>query len=160
MVSPLNFCLGQTGMEQLSITRLTTDQWEEAQASITLFWDIVPSQAIIIRFLSNSQNILLSAEVEGVLVGQAIAYILDRWEQEQPMLFLYSIDVVENYQRQGIGRGLIAAVKKIGQAENCSEGFVFTNESNLAAKGLYQSTGGKRSNPDDVVMFEYELLGD
>ncbi len=147
-------------MEQLSITRLTTDQWEKAQASITLFWDIVPSQAIILRFLSNSQNILLSAEVEGVLVGQAIAYILDRWEQEQPMLFLYSIDVVENYQRQGIGRGLIAAVKKIGQAENCSEGFVFTNESNLAAKGLYQSTGGKRSNPDDVVMFEYELLGD
>lgn len=147
-------------MEQLSITRLRTDQWEKAQASITLFWDIAPSQAIILRFLSNSQNILLSAEVDGVLVGQAIAYILDRWEQDQPMLFLYSIDVVENYQRQGIGRGLIEAVKKIGQAENCSEGFVFTNDSNLAAKGLYQSTGGKRSNPDDVVMFEYELLGD
>ena len=144
-------------MAQLSITRLTTDQWEKAQASVTLFWDIIPSQATILRFLSNSHNILLSAEVEGILVGQAIAYILESWERDRPMLFLYSIDVVEEYQRQGIGRGLIAATKKIGQAENCSEGFVFTNESNLAAKGLYESTGGQRSNPDDVVMFEYNL---
>jgi ribosomal protein S18 acetylase RimI-like enzyme len=144
-------------MAQLSITRLTTDRWEKAQASITLFWDIIPGQATILRFLSNSHNILLSAEVEGVLVGQAIAYILESWERDQSMLFLYSIDVLEEYQRQGIGRGLIATIKKIGQAENCSEGFVFTNESNLAAKGLYESTGGKRSNPDDVVMFEYNL---
>ncbi|MFB8791655.1 MAG: GNAT family N-acetyltransferase [Potamolinea sp.] len=143
-------------MEKLSITRLTIDKWAKAQASITLFWDTTPSQETIIKFLSNSQNILLSAEVEDVLVGQVMAYILDRWDKDQPMLFLYSIDVEETYQRQGIGTALIKVVRKLGQAEGCSEAFVFTNESNLAAKQLYQSTGGKRSNPDDVVMFEYD----
>jgi len=72
------------------------------------------------------------------------------------MLFLYSIDVAETYQRRGIGTALIEAVRKLGREQDCSESFVFTNESNLAGMQLYQSTGGKRSNPDDVVMFEYD----
>jgi ribosomal protein S18 acetylase RimI-like enzyme len=148
-ISPLN-------LEQLSITRLTTAQWEKAQESITLFWEKTPSQKTIVKFLSNSQNILLSAEIDDLLVGQVIGYILDYWDKDEPMLFLYSIDVEETYQRQGIGTALIQALKKLAQAENCCEMFVFTNESNLAAKQLYQSTGGKRSIPDDVVMFEYD----
>lgn len=143
-------------LENLSINRLTTAEWEEAQSSIRLFWDKVPNQKTIIKFLSNSQNILLSAKVDDVLVGQAIGYILERWDRDEPMLFLYSIDVVETYQRRGIGTALIEAVRNLGREQSCSEAFVFTNESNPAAMQLYQSTGGKRSNPDDVVMFEYD----
>jgi len=144
------------GIEELSIIRLTTDEWEKAQASITLFWDTAPSQETIVKFLSNSQNILLSAELDEELVGQVIGYILDRWDKDKPMLFLYSIDVAETYQRRGIGTALIEAVRKLGREQDCSESFVFTNESNLAGMQLYQSTGGKRSKPDDVVMFEYD----
>ncbi|MBW4473362.1 MAG: GNAT family N-acetyltransferase [Stenomitos rutilans HA7619-LM2] len=141
---------------QFSITRLTIDQWEKARASIMLFWDTTPSHETIAKFLSNPQNILLSAEVGEVLAGQAIAYMLERWDRDEPMLFLYSIDVEEAYRHQGIGTALIKAARSLGQAESCSEAFVFTNESNLAAKQLYQSTGGKRSSPDDIVMFEYD----
>lgn len=137
-------------IQELSIARLTTDEWEKAQASITLFWDTT------VKFLSNSQNILLSAELDDVLVGQVIGYILDRWDKNEPMLFLYSIDVAEPYQRRGIGTALIEAVRKLGRTQGCSEAFVLTNESNIPAMQLYQSTGGKRSNPDDVVMFEYD----
>ena len=146
------------GMEELLIMRLTTDQWEKAQASIALFWEKVPSQETIVKFLSNTQNILLSAELDNSLVGQVLGYILERWDQDEPMLFLYSIDVDQTYQRKGIGTALIEAVRKLGRIQGCSETFVFTNESNLAAMQLYQSTGGKRSNPDDVVMFEYDEL--
>jgi ribosomal protein S18 acetylase RimI-like enzyme len=144
------------GIEEVSISRLTPDEWEKAQESITLFWDTTPSQATIIKFLSNSQNILLSAELDNSPVGQVIAYILECWDKDELMLFLYSIDVAENYQRKGIGTALIAAVRKLGREQGCCETFVFTNKSNPAAMGLYQSTGGKKSNPDDVVMFEYD----
>ncbi|MCA1991816.1 MAG: GNAT family N-acetyltransferase [Coleofasciculus sp. S288] len=144
------------GIEELSITRLTTDEWEKAQASITIFWDTVPSQETIVKFLSNSQNILLSAELDNSLIGQVIGYILERWDKDESMLFLYSIDVAETYQRRGIGTALIKAVRKLGREQGCSEAFVFTNKSNLAAMQLYQSTGGKKSNPDDVVMFEFD----
>ena len=142
--------------EQLAIARLTPEQWTKARDSITLFWDKVPSQETVIRFLSNSQNVLLSVEINDILVGQLIGYILDCWENNESMFFLYSIDIVETYQRQGIGTTLIKEVQKYSQMEGCTEAFVFTNESNLAAKRLYQSTGGRRSLPDDVVMFEYD----
>jgi aminoglycoside 3-N-acetyltransferase I len=143
-------------MAEPSISRLHIDRLEKAQASVELFWDTLPSQKTITKFLSNPHNILLSAEIDGVLVGQAIAYILERWDIGLPMLFLYSIDVVEDYRRRGIGTALIAAIREIGRAEGCTEAFVFTNESNFAAMQLYQSTGGKISTPDDVVMFEYD----
>lgn len=143
-------------IEELLITRLTTDEGEKAQASIALFWDTVPSQETIIKFLNNSQNILLSAELDEELVGQVIAYILDCWDKDESMLFLYSIDVAQAYRRRGIGTALIAAVRKLGREQSCSEAFVLTNQSNLAGMQLYQSTGGKKSNPDDVVMFEYD----
>jgi ribosomal protein S18 acetylase RimI-like enzyme len=143
-------------IEKLSITRLTTDEWEKAQASITLFWDTAPNQETIVKFLRNSQNILLSAELDDAPVGQLIGYILERWDKNEPMLFLYSIDVAESYQRRGIGKALIEAVRKLGRIQGCSEAFVLTNESNIPAMQLYQSTGGKRANPDDIVMFEYD----
>jgi ribosomal protein S18 acetylase RimI-like enzyme len=142
------------GIEELSIVRLTTDEWEKAQASIMLFWDTTPSQETLVKFLSNSQNILLSAELDNSLVGQVIGYILTRWDKDESMLFLYSIDVVETYQRKGIGTTLIEAFRKLGQKEGCSESFVFANESNFAATQLYQSTGGKKTS--DIVMFEYD----
>ncbi|MCU0543210.1 MAG: GNAT family N-acetyltransferase [Oscillatoriaceae cyanobacterium Prado104] len=143
-------------MKELSIARLTPDEWQKAQASIELFWDVAPSQETIVKFLSNSHHILLSAQLDDLPVGQVIAYILDRWDKNESMLFLYSIDVAETHQRRGIGKALIAAVRKLGRSQGCSEAFVFANESNLPAMQLYQSTGGKRSNPDDVVMFEYD----
>lgn len=143
------------GME-VSITRLTPNEWKKALDSIRLFWDTVPSQETIVKFLGNSQNILLSAEVDDAIAGQVIGYILDRWDKDEAMLFLYSIDVAQTYQRKGIGTALIEAVRKLGREQGCSEAFVFTNCSNIAAMQLYQSTGGKRSNPDDVVMFEYD----
>lgn len=141
---------------EVSITRLTTNEWKKAQASITLFWDTAPSQEIIVKFLSNSQNILLSAELDDSLVGQVIGYILDRWDKDEAMLFLYSIDVAETHRCRGIGTALIEAIRKVGRTQGCSEAFVFTHESNPAAMQLYQSTGGRRSKPDDVVMFEYD----
>ena len=93
--------------------------------------------------------------MDAELVGQVIGYILDRWDADEPMLFLYSIDVVESYRRQGIGKALIQAFRELGRVRGCSELFVFTHESNFPAMRLYESTGGKRASPD-AVMFEYD----
>ena len=153
-------------MKKLTIARLTIDELETAQSSVELFWDKRPDRETIVKFLQNPQNLLLSAELDCVLVGQAIGqsphfvngYILDRWDRPEPMLFLYSIDVAEPHQRQGIGKALIEKFKQIGREYGCDEAFVPTNKSNLAAMQLYRSTGGKVTQPDDVVIFEYNEL--
>ncbi len=66
-------------------------------------------------------------------------------------MFLYSIDVFPDYQRRGIATQLIAELKRLASANDCSEIFVPTDKSNGPAVGLYQKTGGHVENDDDVV---------
>tara|TARA_Y100000588_G_scaffold334101_1_gene373374 strand:- start:835 stop:1263 length:429 start_codon:yes stop_codon:yes gene_type:complete len=142
-------------LSQISIKRLGKDDWQKARKSVALFWDVVPNRATIVRFLDQPQNILLSAEMGDEPVGQLIAYVLDRWDRDESELFLYSIDVVKTHRRKGVGKALVEELRKLGRAQGCLGTFVFTNESNFPAMQLYQTTGGNRSNPDDV-MFEYD----
>jgi ribosomal protein S18 acetylase RimI-like enzyme len=104
----------------------------------------------------NRKAVLLVAYRENVPCGFLYAYLLDSPNSVQPKMFLYSIDVFENHQRGGIGTCLIRYLKRIGKRENCSEIFVLTNRSNNAAMKLYESTGGKKDNTDDV-MFVYSV---
>ena len=71
-------------------------------------------------------------------------------------MFLYSIDVVKNYQRMGVATKLISFLKEEAFVSNCSEIFVLTNNSNEAAMKMYKATGGIRENEDDV-MFVYQI---
>ena len=100
--------------------------------------------------------ILLVAELDGEPVGQIVGHILKRWDSKGPMLFLFSIDVVEPQRRKGVARELIREFHRVGREAGCATSFVFTNEANTPAMQLYQALGGSRTNPDDV-MFEWEL---
>jgi ribosomal protein S18 acetylase RimI-like enzyme len=142
-------------MAEFSIKHLTKKDSDKAKVSVALFWKTFPDTKTISHFLDNPHNILLSAEVAGESVGQLIGYILDRWDRHEPMQFLYSIDVMEKYHRQEIARALIKEFRKIGRELGCFKTFVFTNENNIPAMRLYESSGGKRLNQDDV-MFEYD----
>ena len=122
-----------------------------AQAQVAAFWDETPSEAVIGGFLAQSTTIFLSAEDGNKPVGQLLGYFLPRWDRADSMLFLYSVDVDEAYQRQGIATGLITLFREIGQAAGCWEGFVFTNADNAPAMALYEKMGGVRPNSDDVM---------
>jgi GNAT superfamily N-acetyltransferase len=66
------------------------------------------------------------------------------------------LDVLPEYQRQGVGKRLISELKKICRERNVSKMYVLTEESNTAAMNLYKSTGGKRIIPDSVVFLYKE----
>ncbi|MFE7707279.1 GNAT family N-acetyltransferase [Streptomyces sp. NPDC057486] len=58
------------------------------------------------------------------------------------MLYVHGLDVVETRRRTGIGRGLLKAFIAAGRKAGASTMFVFTAESNVAARSLYESMGG------------------
>ncbi len=107
-------------------------------------------------FLAAGQNILLVAEEEGTPLGLLLAYRLARWDQPRPMMFVYEIEVLEPYRRQGIGRALVAEIRRISRQAGCLKLFLITNASNTAAMALYASTGARRSADDDVLL-SYDL---
>lgn len=132
----------------IEIKRLKQGDENEAQEIVDKFW---PGKNLNDDFLAKETNYLLAAYVDEVFAGFLYAYELERIEQEKPMMFFYSIDVLPSFRRKGVGKRLIEELKKICADRKVCKMFVLTDEENVAAMKLYQSTGGKRKLPDNVL---------
>lgn len=88
----------------------------------------------------------------GAPVGFVYGYVLRRYEAVS--FFIYSVDVAETHQRQGVAKAMLAKLSDLGKSGRWNEMFVFTNASNAPAMALYQTAGGVRPNEDDV-MFDF-----
>jgi ribosomal protein S18 acetylase RimI-like enzyme len=102
--------------------------------------------------LTDTDLINVVALKDGEVAGFIYGYILRRFEKTS--FFIYSVDVAEPFQRRGIGKAMLAVLGQHGAAGLWDEMFVFTNAANAAGMALYQSAGGVRPNPDDV-MFDF-----
>jgi ribosomal protein S18 acetylase RimI-like enzyme len=91
----------------------------------------------------------------GEVVAFIYGHILRRFEATS--LFIYSVDTTPTHQRQGIAKAMLQALAAEGRTGRWDEMFVLTNRSNVAAMALYASAGGIVPEPDDVVMFDFEL---
>lgn len=91
---------------------------------------------------------------DGKVIGGVTGYELPMYIEETKELFLYEIAVEPEYRKQGIGRALIEALKKLCLEKGIKVIFVGTWMTNVEAIGLYGSTGGKR---EDIPWFTYDL---
>ena len=107
------------------------------------------------RFLSRPENYLIVATDGGEPVGYLVAYLLDRVDRNQAMMFFYEISVTESHQRLGAGTGMIKLLKRFCLQERVMKMWVHTNRSNIAAVSLYESTGGEADVGCDEVTFLY-----
>ena len=109
------------------------------------------------KFLDSDQNILLVARLaRGTPCGFLYAYLLERLDSPEPMMFLYAIDVFPRYRRRGVGSKLVEALKTIAGQRGCGKMFVLTTAPNEAARALYEGTGGHTGIEDDVL-YVYRL---
>ncbi|TET23892.1 MAG: GNAT family N-acetyltransferase [Candidatus Stahlbacteria bacterium] len=132
----------------IEIKRLHRGDEELAQEIVKQFW---PEGQLNDECLKKETNYLLASYLDGTFAGFLYAYELDRLEQDKPMMFFYSIDVLPEFRQQGIGKRLIKELKRICTDRNVSKMYVLTDEENEAAMRLYRSTGGKRVMPDNVL---------
>ena len=107
------------------------------------------------RFLARPENYLIVATEDYKPIGYLVAYLLDRADRDQAMMFFYEISVAESHHRLGVGTAMIKLLKKICRRQNVMKMWVHTNKSNLAAVGLYQSTGGEADASGDEITFLY-----
>jgi aminoglycoside 3-N-acetyltransferase I len=64
----------------------------------------VPSTAYLSDFLSRPENVFIVAIDGSVPLGYIVAYLLDRIDRNQQMMFFYEIGVAESHRRRGIGK--------------------------------------------------------
>ena len=101
----------------------------------------------LVSRLSDTQTRVIVAEDDGVLVGYALAVIIDvipdMFVQENSG-FLADIYVDDAFRRKGVGRALVDAVK-VWLLENSIRTFEwYVAEHNTVGKRFWESVGGRR----------------
>jgi ribosomal protein S18 acetylase RimI-like enzyme len=144
-------------MNNLTITKITdVSQLDILQFNSLLDEDKVWDEEQARLFLSNPDNVLLVAFVDGKEVGFVTAYRLQRFDNLKAEVLIYEIGVDEAFRRRGIASALIAEIKKWAAYVGANEAWVLTEEDNEIAHSLYQKTGGVKDTPNST-MFTYRV---
>ena len=114
-----------------------------------------PSAIYLSRFLAEPKNVLIVATDAGAPVGYIVAYLLDRVDRPQPMMFFYEIGVAASHRRRGIGTKMIEMLKSVCRANDVMKMWVPTGRSNVAATRLYERTGATAVPSGDEVTYAY-----
>src|SRR5918992_537066 len=93
----------------------------------------VPCAEYLAAFLSRPDNVLIVASEGGEPVGYLVAYLLDRLDRNQQMMFFYEIQVAESHRRCGIGKQMITELKALCRAQDVMKMWVPTGRANIAA---------------------------
>jgi aminoglycoside 3-N-acetyltransferase I len=91
---------------------------------------------------------------ENKVIGGLTAYELPLYYGNYSEVYIYDMAVKQEFQRQGIGKKLIAELKQICKKNGIREMFVEAHEEDKHAVDFYKSTGGKAER---VVHFNYKL---
>lgn len=110
------------------------------------------------EFLGDPRHRLAVALDAGVVVGFVSAVLYVHPDKPSPELWINEVGVAPSHQGQGIARRLLEATLADGRAAGCQEAWVLTDETNQAARRLYQAGGGESSHGH--VMYTFRLGGD
>jgi aminoglycoside 6'-N-acetyltransferase I len=105
------------------------------------------------EFLADRRHHMIVARDEGVVVGMisAVDYV---HPDKALQLWINEVGVAPSHQRRGIARRLMDAMLQHGRAIGCTEAWLGTEETNVAARGLYESAG---STPQPFILYAFPL---
>jgi ribosomal protein S18 acetylase RimI-like enzyme len=115
-----------------------------------------PSLRHLQQFLAQDSNYLIVATAGELPVGFLTAYRMPALSCDASMVYIFEIDVAHAYRRQGIGKQMVNLLKGLCEGSDVEDIWVGTENDNIAAKRLYESTGGICSYPDNCE-FTYQI---
>src|SRR4051794_15032508 len=145
----------------IEIKKLSREDLNEFKRLILLFEDIfemegfqMPDDTYLQPLLVNDNFIVFVAFSDNNIVGGLTAYILQQYYSRLPLVYVYDLAVKTEFQRQGIGKMLIASVTQYCKEIGVEEVFVQADECDDYAIKFYNSTGARA---EKVRHFYYSL---
>jgi ribosomal protein S18 acetylase RimI-like enzyme len=107
------------------------------------------------EFLADPRHHIAVALAGEQVVGMATAvhYV---HPDKAPELWINEVGVAPAFRNQGIGKRLVAMLLSRGRALGCTEAWLGTEESNVAARRLYAAVGGVE---EPMVYVTFQLDG-
>jgi aminoglycoside 3-N-acetyltransferase I len=133
--------------DRMEIRRLTRSDLVVARELFTLMAQIFHEQThplgdvYVGRLLARSDFWAVAAFVDGAVVGGLTAHTLPMTTSESFEIFIYDVAVRADRQRQGIGRGLIGALRDMAAAQGIHDLFVPADDEDAHALEFYRALG-------------------
>jgi [ribosomal protein S18]-alanine N-acetyltransferase len=106
------------------------------------------------RFLTEPGHHLLLAWVQDRAVG-FVSGVETTHPDKGTEMFLYELGVDEEHRNRGIGRELVAELKRLAAERGCYDMWVLTDRDNRAALKAYRAAGA--TDESDHVMLTFNL---
>lgn len=143
----------------IEVRRLNADDTDLAQNALRIMAEVFdePSEALskayVASLLARRDFWVLAALQDGKPMGGVTAHALPMTRSESKELFIYDLAVTEAHQRQGVGRALILALRKLAAADGITVAFVPADNEDTHALSFYRAVGGAAA---DVTIFTWE----
>jgi aminoglycoside 3-N-acetyltransferase I len=111
------------------------------------------TDAYLDELLGRSWFLVFAATDGGHAVGGLTAHVLPMTAYPGAEIFIYDVAVVDDHQRRGVGRRLLAAVHDEAGRLGASSVFVMADNEDAGALAFYHALGGVASG---VTMFGFE----
>lgn len=102
------------------------------------------------EFLQEKNAFAYVAKDKDGIAGFAYGYVLVKPDGRRDF-YLHAIDIMESYQKQGYGTGLMKYIYTHSKNIGCRKLFLITNKSNVSACRCYEKAGGVSTAVDDIV---------
>lgn len=144
---------------KIEVKQLTKSDLNDFKELISLFQEVfehenltTPSDIYLKQILVRTDLVIYAVYLNNNLVGGLTAYELRKYYSEESEFFIYDIAVEPEYQRNGLGKRLLSALKRHSKIKGIKEIFVAAHEEDLQAVDFYHKAHGEA---EKVIHFNF-----
>ncbi len=124
------------------------------QAGDTLFdYEVKPER--VKEFVNDPRHHIVLAYYNTKIIGFASGFHYVHPDKD-PAMFVNEVTVLDVYQNQEIGRQLVKYLIEYSKQLGCTEAWVATEQSNIAARKSYIAAGGIEDK-EPIVLLNFEF---
>jgi aminoglycoside 3-N-acetyltransferase I len=145
----------------MEIKKLNSNSLTDFKSLIKIFKDVFESDVPITndeqlgKLLSNPDFLVFVVMSNNKVVGGLTIYVLHRYFGTKPIAYIYDVGVSPDFQRQGLGKALIAEVCKFCKKNDFEDAYVEAESDDIDAVSFYRKT--KFSSELSATHFTYDL---
>ncbi|WP_299530890.1 GNAT family N-acetyltransferase [Ulvibacterium sp.] len=139
--------------ENITIGLATIDDLPALQSIGDRLFDYPIKPNRTAEFIKDKRHHLVLAYHGDDVVGMASGFHYVHPDKD-PQLFVNEVSVLDDFQGKGIGRKLTKFLVEYGRQLGCTEAWVATEKSNIAAQKAYLAAGGI-AEKEPIVLIEF-----
>lgn len=146
---------------EIRIEKLTHNDLKKFMELIRIFEEVfemkdfdMPCETYLQQLLARDDFFVFVALVDNKVIGGLTSYLLQQYYSASPLVYIYDLAVMKEYQRKGIGKMLIDKNNNYSREMGADVVMVQADLADDHAIKFYHSTGG---TGEKVIHFDYKL---